>query len=265
MNLHIIDTHAHLDMPEFDSDREEVIRRANNSGIYTIVTIGIDLESSRQAIGLAEKYSGIVASVGIHPQASSGVEKKDIEELSKMARNPLVVAVGEMGLDYYRQISSREDQLKILQWELEMAKEIEKPIIIHCRQAQEEILNIIRSWSETIKLPPGKPSGVIHCFNGDLDAAYKYIDMGFLISLGAYIGYPSSAKLRDTVKNIPSEKLVIETDCPFLPPQKFRGQRNEPSYTSITLSVLAEIKNDSLEEMARYTTLNAKRLFNMPD
>jgi TatD DNase family protein len=262
LELQIVDTHAHLDMLEFDTDREEVIKRAHEKGIKLINTIGIDLDSCRKAIELAERYPGIFASVGFHPQEANGVKKEDIDELIKMARHPKVVAIGEMGLDYYRQRSTPENQLKVLNWELETAQEIGKPIIIHCRQAQEEILKILRKWSENYRLPQGKPRGVIHCFNGELDAAEQYMDMGYFIALGAYIGYPSSARLRETVKSIPVERLVIETDCPFLPPQTFRGQRNEPSYTLFTLEVLAEIKQISKDEMARQTTLNAKNLFN---
>jgi TatD DNase family protein len=213
---------------------------------------------------LAEKYPGIVASVGFHPQECEGVREEDVNILAQMALHPRVVAMGEMGLDYYRLKSSRENQLKVLNWQLEKAKEIGKPIIIHCREAQIDMLRIIRSWSEGYLLPQDKPRGVLHCFNGNLEIAQQYINMGFFIALGAYIGYPSSARLRDTVKNIPSENLVIETDCPFLPPQKYRGQRNEPSYSTITLGVLAEVKQVSPAEMAQLTTSNAKRLLNLP-
>lgn len=263
MEIKVFDTHAHLDMPEFDSDREQVIQRAFENGVQFINTIGIDLEASRKAIELAEKHPGIFASVGFHPQEANKVIKEDVERLAKMAGNPRVVAIGEMGLDFFRHRASEENQRQALQWQLELAKTIGKPIIIHCRQAQEEMLSILRSWATNFILSPGKPRGVIHCFNGDLATAEQYMDMGFFIAIGAYIGYPSSAILRDTVQGIPMGKLVVETDCPFLPPQKFRGQRNEPAYTLITLGVLSEIKQVSLEEMAEQTTANARRLFNL--
>ena len=261
--MNIIDTHAHLDMSPFDLDREQVIARAVNLGVSTIITIGIDLDSSRKAIELAEKYPAVLASVGIHPQESNGVKREDIEKIAEMARHPRVVAFGEMGLDFYRNQSPREAQLQVLEWELEVAKKAELPVIIHSRQAQEEITAILRTWTNSYRLPEGKSRGVIHCFSGDFETAEKYIDMGFLISLGAYIGYPSSAQLRNIIKSIPSGSLVIETDCPFLPPQKFRGQRNEPSYTVITLGVLSEIKQIPLETIAAQTTANAFRLFNL--
>jgi TatD DNase family protein len=264
MALNIIDTHAHLDMPEFDSDREAVIRRAFDCGVETINTIGINIESCQRAVELAEKYEGIVSSVGFHPQETDSVNKEDVDKLAELAQHPRVVAIGEMGLDYYRLKSSRENQLKVLKWQLEVARKVGKPIIIHCREAQDDMLSVIQSWVGIDYRSQDKIRGVLHCFNGDLEIAILYINMGFFIALGAYIGYPSSARLRETVSNIPPEKLVIETDCPFLPPQKYRGQRNEPSYTTITLGVLAEVKKMSLEEMARQTTSNAKRLFNLP-
>ena len=263
MELNVIDTHAHLDMPEFDLDRDTVIGRAFENGVKIINTIGINLPSCYKAIELAEKYPGIVASVGFHPQESEGGNKADIDILDQLAQHPKVVAIGEMGLDYYRLKSSKEKQLQVLKWQLELAKRVNKPIIIHCREAQEDMLNIIQSWIGTDFTPQQKPRGVLHCFSGNLETAQEYIRMGFLIALGAYIGYPSSGKLRDTLKNIASDNLVVETDCPFLPPQKYRGQRNEPFYSTITLGILAEIQGLSLEEMGRKTTSNARRLFNL--
>jgi TatD DNase family protein len=261
--LQIIDTHAHLDMPEFEADRDEVIARSRDLGVTTIITIGIDLDSSRKAIELAEKYPGVLAAVGVHPQESRGVRQEDIDNLESLARHPRVAAVGELGLDFYRHHSAAEEQVPVLHWELEMAKRVGLPIIIHCRQAQREMLDILRDWSASYTLPKGKPRGVLHCFGGDITTAERYMEMGFFISIGAYVGYPSSAPLRSTLQNIPQDRLVVETDCPFLPPQKYRGQRNEPSYTLMTLGVLAEIKRISLEEMADQTRRNAIRLFNL--
>ena len=261
--MNIIDTHAHLDMPDFETDRDEVINRAGEAGVKTIITIGIDVESSRKAIDLAEKYPSVLATVGIHPQESSGVLKEDIRRLAEMARHPRVVAAGEIGLDFYRDYSPKDTQLQVLVWQLEMAQEIQLPIVVHCRQAQEQMLQILRDWTGSNQLPKGQPRGVLHCFGGDLQTAEKYIEMGFYISLGAYIGYPSSAKLRDTIKDIPANRLLVETDCPFLPPQKYRGKRNEPSYTLFTLGVLADIKQIPVEEIAQQTTETASKVFNL--
>jgi TatD DNase family protein len=260
--MEIVDSHAHLDMPEFDVDREQVISRAVSSGISRIITIGIDLPSSIKAIELAEKYPAVLASVGIHPQESRKVQKEDINKLSELAKHPKVVAIGETGLDFFRNYSPKEDQLTVLQWELEIAEKAKLPVIIHCRQAQSEMVPILKEWSAQSFLN-GRPAGVIHCFSGDAAIAEKYMAMGFYISLGAYIGYPSSAGLREVIHHLPLNRLIIETDCPFLPPQMYRGKRNEPSYTLITLGVLAEIKQASMEETALITTANAKKLFNI--
>jgi TatD DNase family protein len=151
--------------------------------------------------------------------------------------------------------------LKVLNWELELAKKLDLPIIIHCREAQKYLLPVIRDWVASHPSPESKRKGVLHCFSADLPTAEQYLKMGFFIALGAYIGYPSSKALRGTIDNIPLDRLVVETDCPFLPPQKFRGRRNEPSYMLDTLTVLAEIKGLSLEEMSGRTTQNAKELF----
>jgi TatD DNase family protein len=265
LTLNVIDTHAHLDMPEFDQDREAVITRALDAGVTMINTIGVDVASSRKAIELAEKYPGVFATVGIHPQEAEKASKEDIAQLAELARHPRVVAVGEMGLDFYRENSSHESQLRVLQWELDLAKTVGLPVVIHSRQAQETILPILQNWAGSYSLPEGKPRGVLHSFNrdSDIEIARKYLEMGFFISVGAYIGYPSSAQLRETLKDIPLDRLVVETDCPYLPPQKLRGKRNEPSYVLFTLGVLAEVKNMTPEEMAVITTQNAKRLFNL--
>ena len=263
MSLNVIDTHGHLDMPEFADDREEVIGRAREAGVNTMITIGINPESNLRAIRLAEKYPNIFAGIGIHPQDSQGVRREEIERLIEMGKHPRVVAIGELGLDYFREHSPRADQLKVLGWQLEAAKIIGKPIVIHCRQAQDEFLPILQEWCGDYTLPVGTPRGVLHCFSGDERLALRYIEMGFYVSIGAYVGYPSSAKLRESIKNIDASKILIETDSPFLPPQKMRGKRNEPAFASVTASILAEIKGVSIEEMGQVTSDNARRVFHI--
>jgi TatD DNase family protein len=259
--MEIIDTHAHLDMPEFDQDREETIKRAVDNGIFTMITIGINPKSNLEAVRLAEKYACVYAGIGIHPQDAGEVKREDIDRIYELAGNPRVVGIGETGLDFYRNRAPHEDQLKALSWQLETAREVGLPVIIHCRQAHETILPLLERWSAAFTLPPDRPKGVLHCCNVDLQTAEKYLEMGFFLSLGAYIGYPSSAALRETIKSLPIERIVLETDCPFLPPQKLRGKRNEPSYTLSTLEVLAGTKGMSTGETARQTTANAFRLF----
>ena len=257
----MIDTHAHLDMAPFDKDRTEVITRARDAGVSTIITVGIDLESSRKAIRLAENYPEVLATVGFHPHQATRVKKADMAKLAEMANHPRVVAIGEIGLDFYRNRAPRETQLQALQWQLELAERLDLPVIIHCRRAEKDMLPLLHNWTSSHKRLNGQPRGVIHCFSGALETAQRYLDMGFFISLGAYIGYPSSRHLHDVIRGIPQDRLVVETDSPFLPPQSHRGKRNEPSYLPLTVGVLTEIRQVSPETVARETTQNARHLF----
>jgi len=257
----IVDTHAHLDMEPFQKDLDQVLARALDSGVTKIITVGIDLESSKKALKLAENHAEVLAAVGFHPHEANGVTQEDIENLAQIADHPRVVAIGEIGLDFHRNYSPREAQLRALKWQLELAEKLGLPVIIHCREAEKDMLSLLQDWAAVHKEPKGKPRGVIHCFSGDIDTARQYLDMGFFISLGAYIGYPSSHQLRHTIHSLPHDRLVVETDCPFLPPQSHRGQRNEPAYLPLTIEVLAEIRQVSPETAARETTQNARRLF----
>ncbi len=259
MELNVVDTHSHLDMPEFAIDREGVIKRAGQAGVKTIVTIGIDLKSSQEAIQLARSYPGVYAAVGIHPHNAEGVTEMDITQLQTMTKKSRVVALGEMGLDYFRNISPKEAQLKVFNWQLELANMTSLPIIIHCREALSDMLEILVKWSAKSALKG--PKGIIHCFSGDLATVKTYVNMGFYLALGGYISYPSSASFREVIREIPLKNLVLETDCPFLPPQRYRGQRNEPAYTLSTLQLLANIKGLSIEEVAQTTTTNALEVF----
>jgi len=261
----IIDTHAHLDMPHFNKDRAEVVFKALESGVSTIITVGIDLESSRKAIKLAESYKEIFATAGFHPHEASRVKEASLAELAEIAKHPRVVAIGELGLDFYRNRSPREAQLQALRWQLEMATEVDLPVVIHSRQAEKDMLAALRDWASHCKHPDGEPVGVVHCFGGDTDTARQYLDMGFLISLGAYIGYPASLRSHHVIRSIPLDKLMVETDCPFLPPQSHRGKRNEPAYLPLTVKLLAEIKQVPPETVARETTRNACKLFRLPE
>jgi TatD DNase family protein len=264
MEISIIDTHAHLDMNTFNKDREEVIKRAVAAGVGTIICVGTNLASSRKCIKLAEEHEEIVAAVGIHPHEASTVKKSDINELAKMAGHRRVVALGEMGLDFYRNYAPRGAQLETLQWQLELAVKTRLPVIIHSRQAEKETLDVLKRWTTWYRNPHGERRGVIHCFSGDNNTAREYLDMGFYLALGAYIGYPSSASAFNVIRGIPADRLMVETDCPFLPPQDYRRKRNEPSMITYTVEALASIREVSFETIARETTQNAHRLFRMP-
>ncbi|MBE0430481.1 MAG: TatD family hydrolase [Dehalococcoidia bacterium] len=248
-------------MRAFDRDREEVIARAIQAGVGAIITVGIDLKSSRRAVELAERYTGVYAAVGFHPHDASALKSEDMAELADMARHPRVVAIGEIGLDFYRNYSPREAQVQAMERQLELAAGLEMPVIVHCRQAERDILSILGEWLSSHKGARGQALGVVHCFNGTRESVRRYLDMGFCLSVGAYIGYPRSVDIYDAVRDIPEDRLLVETDCPFLSPQVHRGKRNEPSYLPLTIESLAAIRDGSPEQLAARTTTNAQRLF----
>ena len=258
MPLHLIDSHAHLDLPEFAPDFDNVLTRAADAGVEAIVTIGIDIPSSKKAIELAASHCNIYATVGIHPCDAAMATNEAFDELTKLANSPSVMAIGETGLDFYHKTSTEEQQIKALNFQLDLAVQTGKPIVVHSRQADEAILPILLDWANT---NPDHPKGVIHCFNGKVDTAEKYLNAGFYISLGGYVTYPSSRKNHDVYRFIPMDRLLIETDCPFLPTQTHRGQRNEPSYLVDTAQTLAAIKEIPFEEFARLTSKNTRNLF----
>jgi TatD DNase family protein len=254
----LVDTHAHLDMPRFDADRGEVITRARQAGVEIIVTIGIDIPSSRKAVELAQRGAGIFATVGIHPESAGTTTGQDIDTVGNLAVQPKVVAIGEIGLDFYHEYASAEKQIEVFRRQLELASRLKLPVVIHSRKAEKELIPVLEDWLGSY---PAEKPGIIHCFNEALETARAYLKMGFYISLGGYIGYPSAKVVRDVVRELPLEKLVLETDSPFLPPQSHRGQRNEPAYVVETAKELAGIKGLSLEEASRVTSCNARTVF----
>jgi TatD DNase family protein len=257
----IVDTHAHLDADAFDEDRDEVIARAVEAGVSKIINVGVNLESSKRAVSLAEEHPEVLAAAGFHPHEADTMKKADIARIGEIARHPRVVAIGEIGLDFYRNYSRREAQLQTLKWQLELALKLELPVVIHSRQAEKEMLEVLRDWTGRSGGIKGWSPGVIHCFSGDTATAKQYLEMGFYLALGAYIGYPTSVGAYDVIRSIPQNRLMVETDCPFLAPQSLRGKRNEPAYLPQTVELLAEIRGVPAEAVARETTENAQRLF----
>jgi TatD DNase family protein len=257
--ISIIDTHAHLDMTDFAVDCDAVIARAVEAGVNKIITAGTSVKSSEKTITLAENYPQVFAAVGIHPHEAANVQKTDITRLAGLAKYSKVVALGEMGLDFYRNYTPQDSQYETLKWQLELAGELRLPVIIHARQSTKEMLEILSEW---VKRSHAVSPGVIHCFQGDTSAARTYLEMGFYLAFGGYIGYPNS-RLAEIIKTIPEDRLLVETDAPYLPPQKFRGQRNEPAYIRFTLEKMAEIRGTTAEEVGKQTTENAMRLFKL--
>ncbi|MEN8614595.1 TatD family hydrolase [Dehalogenimonas sp. THU2] len=259
--MNLIDSHAHLDLPDFAPDFDAVLKRATDAGVETIITIGIDLQSSKKAIELATAHDNIYATVGIHPCDSATATDEALAGIEKLAAMPKVVAVGETGMDFYHKPFSETDQLKTLRFHLDLAVRINLPVVIHNRQADQAIVPVLIDWAAA---NPSHPKGVIHCFGDSLELAKRYLDAGFHISIGGYITYPSSKVIYNALRYIPIDKLLLETDCPFLPPQSRRGKRNEPSYIVQTAEALAGIRGIPFEELARATMENTKRLFRLP-
>lgn len=253
----IIDTHAHLDFPDYKADRDEVIKRAEEAGVKYIINVGTSLGTSIKSLELATKYDHIYASVGIHPNAASNVLADDWSRLEALAGQDKVVAIGETGLDYYRDRSKKEDQQRLFRQHLELAERLNLPVIIHNREASDDCLEIVREYS-------GRVNGVIHCFAGSRDDAKEFLKLGFHISFAGPVTFPKSENLREALKAVPVDKLLLETDCPFLAPQPKRGKRNEPSYLQYTIPVLAELYKLSVEDIKRITSLSAINLFGIP-
>ncbi|MFA5375065.1 MAG: TatD family hydrolase [Dehalococcoidia bacterium] len=258
----LLDSHTHIDMRDFDDDRERVLQLARESGVVAVIDIGIDIASSEAAIALAEKNSDVFATVGIHPHDASKVTDADITRLEELSKHPKVVAVGETGLDFYRNRSSKESQVEAFKRQLELASKSGLPVVIHSRNAGDEVFEILKDWISGRK-SDGRPVGVLHCFSGDAELGRKYIDMGFLIAFDGPVTYPKSSAA-GVAREIPLDKMLIETDCPFLTPQAHRGKRNEPSYVSYVAAKIAEVKGISCESVADVTSANAIRLFRLP-
>jgi TatD DNase family protein len=258
----LLDSHTHIDMREFDADREGVLQRAREAGVTAVIDIGIDIASSEAAIALAEKHSDVFATVGIHPHDASKVTDAAIACLEALAKHPRVVAIGETGLDFYRKRSSKASQIDVFKRHLDLASKAGLPVVIHSRNANDEVFDILREWVAGRK-SDGRPVGVLHCFSGDVELGRKYIDMGFLIAFDGPVTYPKSSAA-SVAKEIPLDKMLIETDCPFLTPQAHRGKRNEPAYVSYVAAKIAEVKGISCESVADVTSANAIRLFRLP-
>ncbi|MBW2560469.1 MAG: TatD family hydrolase [Deltaproteobacteria bacterium] len=252
----LVDSHAHLEMDEFDGDREAVIQRAQEGGVDCIVTVGLNLEDSRKAVALAEKYDMIYASVGVHPHDVESIDETTYDLLRELSGSDKVVAYGEIGLDFFRNLLPRGLQIRRFGEQLELAAQLALPVIIHDREAHKETVEMLQGQRNDRR-------GVIHCFSGDYDMAARCLDMGFYISIPGTITYKKSDLLREVVRKIPLDRLLVETDCPFLSPEPKRGKRNEPAYVAYTARRIAQIKALPFEEVERVTSGNARDVFGM--
>lgn len=259
----LIDTHAHLDFRDFDPDRDAVLARAWQAGLVAIITIGFDPKANRAAVALAEAHEWVFAAVGFHPHDAKMADDDALAELQELAGHPKVVAIGEIGLDFHRDRSPRDVQRCVFRQQLQIAAELGKPVVIHDRDAHTETLDILRQWIVESQPVPAERRGVFHCFSGDLALARAAIELGFYVGVDGPITYRNERHLPAVVQALPLDRLLLETDAPFLPPHPHRGQRNEPAYVRLVADKVAEVKNLSPEEVARATTANAQALFRL--
>ena len=255
----LIDSHVHLEMPQFDEDRKEVINRFLVNGVGLIINIGSSLENSKKAVELARKHKFIYATVGIHPHDIKNANAQTYAEIETLLKNEKVVAVGETGLDYYKNYSPHNVQVEGFKRQIQIAKKHNKPIIVHCREAEDEVLSILKNESAK------EIGGIIHCFSGSMQFADECLNLGFYISFSGNITYPKAKNLREVVKIVPSDRLLIETDAPFLSPQSKRGKRNEPAFVQYVAEKVAELKILSREDVERNISRNIHRLFGIGD
>jgi len=256
MSAALIDTHAHLDFDRFDADRDDVIYRAKEANVAGIINIGIDLATTKKSIEIASSRTNVFSTGGIHPHDVAEATDDQVLELKELIKDEKIVAIGEVGLDFYRNISPADVQRRYFRMFLNWAEEFDLPLVIHTRDASEDIISIIQDRHKT------GWKGVFHCFSGDERMADKILEMGFYISFTGNITYKNSQSA-DVMKYVPIQRLLLETDCPFLSPEPHRGKRNEPAYVRFVAQKIAEEKSLSFDQVATITTENACRLFNI--
>lgn len=253
----MIDTHCHLHFSEYDEDRQTVFQRSWDGGIDALILVGCDAEDSTQAMKLSQNFDRTFFSAGFHPHEANRWDLHKKQKLEELSRHPKCIAIGEVGLDYYRNLSPKEDQRKVFIEMLDLAKARELPLIIHCREAADEMVSVLKEQG------PFPSSGVMHCFAGDSEYLRDCLKLGFYISFAGNLTFSNAQELRERAAEVPMERLLAETDCPYLTPVPFRGTRNEPCRITHTIAKLAEIQKKSPEEMAEATARNARRLFKL--
>ena len=251
----LIDTHVHLDDKKFDGDRNILIENLKNNNVELVINIGADLQTSVASVDLANKYDNVYAAIGVHPHSAKEVNTMVMEQLRELAQNEKVIAIGEIGLDYFYDNSPRDVQRKWFIEHLKLAKELGLPIIIHTRDAAGETFEILKNNQN------GNVKGVLHSYSGSPEMALEYIKMGFYIALGGPVTFKNARVVREVAEAVPLDKLLLETDCPYLTPEPYRGKRNEPVYVKYVAEKIAEVKGVTYEQLVKATNANAKKLF----
>lgn len=254
MYSNIFDTHAHYDDSRFDEDRDELLSSIQSKGISHIVNCGCDLKSSLTTVALSEKYDFIYAAVGVHAHEAEEATESDIEEIEKLYEKEKVVAVGEIGLDYHYDFSPRDRQLEIFERQLILANTLNLPVIVHDREAHEDTMNLLKKY---------KPKGVVHCFSGSAEMAKEIVKLGMYIGIGGAVTFKNAKKPVEVVEYLPLDRLLLETDAPYMTPVPFRGQRCDSSYIAYTAEKIAEIKGIDVQELINICNENAKKMFNI--
>ena len=259
MSSTIIDSHAHLGWDSFAEDRNEVIQRAFAEGVRPIVNAGVDLKGIPELLSLADEFQEIFVGIGLHPHEAKFWTDQSADEIRKAAKHQKVVAIGECGLDYFYNHSERETQLLVFSEQIKLAVELEKPLIIHTRDAWDDTFNLLREHGQ------GKVRGVFHCFTGGPEVIPTIKELDFYVSFSGIVTFPKAGDLQAAAPLVDSERLMVETDCPYLAPQGKRGKRNEPAFVWIVAEKLAQLRGVSKSEIAELTSRNARRLFSLPD
>ncbi len=255
MENKLIDSHAHLDDDRFDNDRTELINRLKENEIELVLNPGADLATSKKAVKLADEYSFIYAAVGCHPHDSKYMNDDTMNIFRELAKNKKVIAIGEIGLDYYYDNSDRETQKKWFREQIKLASELDMPYIVHDRDAHEDLFKIMKEEAKS------NTRGILHCYSGSVEMAKEFIKLGFYISLAGPVTFKKAKTPKNVAKEIPLDKLLIETDSPYLTPEPYRGKRNEPKYVKFVAEEIANIRNVSIDVIAKNTNENFKKLF----
>lgn len=251
----LFDSHAHYDDKKFNHDRDNLLQEVHRNGVSYILNAASDVASLERCVGLANKYPFVYAAVGIHPHDASALDENIIAKIEEYTKNKKVVAIGEIGLDYHYDFSPRDLQKHWFERQIELAKKLKLPVIIHDREAHDDILRIVKDTNAC------EVGGVFHCFSGSVEMVKEVLKLGFYVSFGGPVTFKNAKKLPDVLKNVPLDKILVETDCPYLTPEPFRGQRNDSSFLKYTVERISEILDLDYKELENITTDNAKRLF----
>ena len=261
----LIDSHCHLQDKKFGFDIDPVVRRATDAGVTAMVVVGYDMPSSRRAVEIADSYDHVYAAIGVHPHDAKTLRPAHIDELGRLADSAKVVAIGEIGLDLFRNLSPLEEQDRAFHEQLDLAQNLRLPVVIHARDADNETYAVLDDYASRARWSPDRPLGVMHCYAGDLPLALRYIDLGFVLSIAGPVTYPTSERTRAVAKGIPLRWLAVETDAPYLPPQQIRGKRNEPANVREVAQCIAELRGDTFADVSDQTATTAARLFGLGD